>query len=372
MRCPKCGTTNGKTNRYCRECGLRLDGVRDDQAQARDRVAVESDEVTLGEELFEVWELLNSGDLDSALDKGEQMLAANPDSASAHSLVGLIYERKAERELLEGRVTSGHQFLKFAVAQYERIIDLNPDSTADREKVASLRRRLAGGVAGFKARQPVGFKAALKAVPPPVVAGFGAFLVILALAIIFMPGGERSPAEAESAAADAHARAAGPAITQNAPTAPPAPALRVHTFPAPTRQEFVAPSPRPQPESEKKPPSVEPLKLPSLRGADLKVVPATKPPADIEKPPAATAKPEANAAPDEPEPVRANPGANRLAEAIRLHSQGRSQEAIGAAQQAIALYQADIEAGKNVESSKRAVANAKKLVTVWQQSLVEE
>ena len=367
MRCPKCGTTNGKTNRYCRECGLRLDGVRDRQAQVKDHVAA-SDEVALGEELFDVWELLNSGDLDSALDKGEQMLAGNPESASAHSLVGLIYERKAEHELADGHMTSGHQFLKFAVAQYERIIDLNPDSTADREKVASLRRRLTGGVAGIKAKQPVGFKEALRAVPPPVLAGFGAFLVILALAIIFMPRGERSPAGAESAGSNAGLQTAGQAITQNAPTAPPAPALRVFTFPAPRPSLTAAPMPQRQTEPESKPSGVEPVRLPSLGGADLKIVPDTTRVADADK------TPDADTPPDEPAPapVRANPGANRLAEAIQLHNQGRPQEAIGAAEQAIALYQADIEAGKNVDSAKRGVANAKKLVKVWQQSLVEE
>ena len=370
MKCPKCGTTNGKTNKYCRECGLQLEGLAEEQARPRDQAAAASDEVALGEELFEVWELLKSGDLDSALEKGEQMLGSSPESASAHSLVALIYERKAEHELAEGNVSGGHQFLKFAVAQYERIIDLNPDSTADREKVASLRRRLTGGPAGMKAKPAVGLRAAFRAVPPPLVAGFGAFLAILALAIILMPRAEEKPAGAEPAGTGAASQAVGATVTQNAPKAPPSAGLRVHTFPAAPRALMpAAPIPQPHARSEGTPSNVGPIKLPSLGRADLKIVPGA---AETERKPATTTTPPDRPAPTTETPPRANPGANMLAQAIQLHNQGLPQQAIGAAEQAIALYQADIEAGKNVDAAKRGVANAKKLVTVWRQSLVEE
>ena len=94
MKCPKCGKANGKTNKYCRECGIRLPDLEQDQAAG---TASADDEVVVGEVLFEVWETLEAGDFDAALEKAEAMVEEVPDSASAHSLVALIYERKGDR-----------------------------------------------------------------------------------------------------------------------------------------------------------------------------------------------------------------------------------------------------------------------------------
>lgn len=70
----------------------------------------------------------------------------------------------------------------------------------------------------------------------------------------------------------------------------------------------------------------------------------------------------------EKEPASGSTGGTLLAQAIRLHDQGRTSEAIGAANQAIVLYRADVDAGRNVETSKRGIANANKLISIWQES----
>ena len=147
MKCPRCGKINGKTNKFCRECGLRLEGLAAKAAAPQRATAPAADEVVVGEALFDVWEVLEKGDLDAALERAEGVVEANSESAAAHSVLALIYERKAEQEFSATRSEEGREFLKLAVAHYEKIIDLNPDSTADREKLAALRRRVTGGVA---------------------------------------------------------------------------------------------------------------------------------------------------------------------------------------------------------------------------------
>ncbi|OFX15252.1 MAG: hypothetical protein A2Z18_00160 [Armatimonadetes bacterium RBG_16_58_9] len=371
MKCPKCGRTNGKTNNYCRECGIRLP-IQDEPATR----AAETDEVGVGEILFEVWEMLEVGDFDAALEKGEAMLEEVPESASAHSLVALIYERKGDRKLEQGNDDEARKLFKLAAAQYEKIIYLNPDSTADREKLASIRRKLAGEPEEAWLKPRVALKAALKTVPRPLLAGFGAFILILILAIVFYPAKDERVAGAQPARSSTASGPVGAAVTPNAPKTPPGPeaasGLNVYTYRATPQAGNPIPARAPKPSGNAEPPSRKPVKLPSFTGTDLAVVPGT-----TAKSTSATAakagKPlkttEADTTPEKIEPATGGPntGGKMLAQAIKLHDQGYMDEAIGAAQQAIALFQADVEAGRNVDSAKRGSENAKKLIKVWHQ-----
>jgi tetratricopeptide (TPR) repeat protein len=377
MKCPKCGRTNGKTNKYCRECGIRLP-IQDEPA----RSAAETDEVGVGEILFEVWEMLEVGDFDAALEKGEAMLEEVPESASAHSLVALIYERKGDRKLEQGKEDEARKLFKLAAAEYEKIIDLNPDSTADREKLASIRRKLAGEPEEAWLRPRVALKAAPKTVPRPLLAGFGAFILILILAIVFYPAKDERVAGAQPARSSTASGPVGAAVTPNAPKTPPQSpsALKVYTYRAAPQTGNPIPARAPKLESpaasklsdNAKPSTRKPVKLPSFTGTELAVVPrtgaksASATAAKAGKPPKTT---EADTTPEKVEPATGGPntGGKMLAQAIKLHDQGYTDEAIGAAQQAIALFQADVEAGRNVDSAKRGSENAKKLIKVWHQ-----
>ena len=370
MKCPRCGKTNGKTNKYCRECGIRLPKLVEDQPKDYSPVR---DEVGVGEELFEVWELVETGDLDGALAKGEAMVESNPDSASAHSLVALICERRAEGELEQGYDDQWQKFIKLAVAQYEKIIDLNPGSTADREKLASLRKKLAG--VGVGPAPAIGMKAALKAVPKPVLAGFAAFIIILMLAIILYPGRQPTPVSAGSVGANrgspsgvsppaGASRPVSAAVTPNAPKSPPQQSLNVYTYPAAPRAAAATPARSPKTKSKAagndQPSNVKPIKLPSFAGADLAII---REPSDSGAV-AGGPKPEKPTEPAASSPIT---GSRMLAEAIQLHDQGHADQAIGAAEQSIALFQADIDAGRNPDSARRGVQNAKTLIKVWHQ-----
>ncbi len=70
----------------------------------------------------------SEGRLHEAILACEGVLVLDPANTSAHSLLGLIYEKQGD--------------LQKAVAEYEKVVALNPDSAADRAKLEELRRRL--------------------------------------------------------------------------------------------------------------------------------------------------------------------------------------------------------------------------------------
>lgn len=401
MKCPKCGTTNGKTNKFCRECGFKLEGLPEQDAQQpKAAVACAPDEVALGEELFEVWQYYSSGSLDTALAKAEKIIGCTPESASAHSILALIYEKKAEKQLASGDTETAHENLKQAISQYERIIDLNPNSAADREKLASLRLMLAGngpvgGVSDADKPRPgsrVGVRyasyiGAIRQVPVPILAGIGTMVVLLVVGlVILLPSGGDEPVRAAKARQEPPSSRISPVSTpgalQASPAAPTGSApLKVYTFPQPAQQISPAGTasvpPTPTPAREKLDLKVEPVKLPPLTGVELSVVPeskggdksAKKPEPSQARPNGAEAsKGPGDATPTKPAEPRTSDGNDLLAEAIRLHNQGRNAEAVASAQQAINVFQADIDAGRNVTSAKRGADTARKYVQAWQPS----
>jgi len=360
MKCPNCGGVNGKTNKYCRECGTRLDVL----TAAQDAAETRPDEVGLGEELFSVIELFESGDLDSALEKGVRVAQANPGSASAHSIVALVYERKAEQELADGDPDRSHQFLKRAIDHYEELIDLNPDSAADREKLAFLRLKYTGGTSAPGAER-FDLRRVMLAVPKPIWAAFGAFIVVLFLIVLLTPPSQPKPQPT------AKVRQVDTLTVAVIPTEPADSGLRVYTFPQASSAAPPTPSKMPVPSvdvsnSRVNLPEVRPARLPKI-DQELTLV-AEPPKAAPKKPTAGPTKPADKPEPDKP---AAASGGNLLAQAIRLHDQGKVSEAVGAANQAVVLYQADVDAGRNTEAASRGIKNAHKLITVWQQSVTD-
>lgn len=369
MICPECSATNGETNRFCRECGFRLEGVPGSAGQ-EGQADVRRDEVALGQELFKVWQLFEAGELDGALREGEAIVRRSPESASAHSLVALIYERKAEQELARGGTDGALPYFRLAIAQYERIVDMNPDSTADREKLASLRARISTQRAPDAAPALAGLRAVVRAVPPQFLAAFAGFLAVLVVLIVLIPGGGKGSVKGSRDALDRESGRVGVPATQSVPVAPPERPLNVYTFPAAPSADRSVPTPPEARAIATAPEPVKPAPVPP-RPPEPKIVLEPAAP----RPSAPNASPRASAPPAQEEPgpdpdVPASSGSTVLARAIELNNLGRNAEAIAAAQQAIALFQADIDAGRNTTVAQRGIANARKLVRVWQQSIV--
>lgn len=361
MKCPNCGVNNGKTSKYCRECGTRLDVL----APAPDSQETHKDEVALGEELFRVIELFEAGDIDAALEKGAKAVEEHPDSTSAHSIVALVYERKAEQMATEQNEEESHRFLRLAIEHYEKLIDHNPDSAADREKLASLRFKLTG----VHTEHPVveakpSLEQRIRRNPALIWIPGVAFCAVLFLAIYLTKPAEPKPRPTGKVT---HAEEPAVEVTQDQPEDP---GLKVYTFPqaahepATPSQKMPVPSVNVSSGSGKITiPEIRPAHLPKI-DQTLTLIADPKPP--TKKPSVESAKPADR--PTSEKEVASQSGAGLLAQAIRLHDQGKVSEAVGAANQAVVLYQADVDAGRNAEAASRGIKNAHKLISVWQES----
>lgn len=132
MFCNKCGNRNPLNSHFCRHCGARLDipGAVTHISDDTYRVATESvhhvfDEAKVQHLLDRAFDLSEQGDIVGAIMACREALAENPESVSGHSFLGLLYERQGEKEK--------------AILQYEKVLELNPESTVDRENLYRLR-----------------------------------------------------------------------------------------------------------------------------------------------------------------------------------------------------------------------------------------
>lgn len=379
MKCPRCGTNNGKTNRFCRGCGLKLEGLTQPPSERLAQEPAVKDELAVGEELFEIWQIYSRGDLNEALARVQKVLEQVPDSSSAHSLLALIYERKADNLFQQGRHDEAREQLKLAVAEYEKIIDLNPDSVADREKLATLRMRLAvpegpptpPAVPGLRAR----LSAFINLMPTPAWVAFATFVVVFVVALLAMPGGnEREKREQKFRAAKQRTASSARVAVQPQP-----PSLKVYTFPAPASASLAGPVagvPQTQPARPAPPRTgTEPYRVPPVSLPGVKIVPESKESAtkktesETKTGEKAQEQPPAKTPSVEEKPSNRPAGDAVLGRAVEFRKQGRHQEALEAAQEAARLYQADIDAGRNVEAARRGLETAQTLIEVSRQAL---
>lgn len=153
MVCSQCHTPNFRDYKYCRECGARLEsseaGPADDSAEVESLVR-------------HAFVQMEQGELTKALGTVQAALAHDPESPSAHSALGLIYEK-------QGLITE-------AIHQFRVVLRLSPDSTADREKLEQLLAR------GGREVRASAFTPARLAVASAVAAGVLTFGVGLAMA----------------------------------------------------------------------------------------------------------------------------------------------------------------------------------------------
>lgn len=124
--CDDCGTRNTPDSKYCKECGAQIHVAYQTPAlSVHDQV----DDATQLERLTQFLDMAfwhnEAGNTDAAMRACEAALAINPNSTTAHSLLGSLYEKKGEDAL--------------AIEHFERVLALNPDSEADREKLEQVR-----------------------------------------------------------------------------------------------------------------------------------------------------------------------------------------------------------------------------------------
>ncbi len=129
MYCTDCGTANTVDSKYCKECGEKInDGYRTMMLSVTDLPAGVSEETTgaLTRLLDMAFWHNEAGNVAAAITASEAALALNPNSTTAHSLLGTLYEKKRD----DAR----------AIEHFEAVLALNPDSAADKTKLEQLRR----------------------------------------------------------------------------------------------------------------------------------------------------------------------------------------------------------------------------------------
>jgi len=156
----------------------------------------------------------------------EGVLVLDPANTSAHSLLGLIYEKQGE--------------LHKAVAEYEKVVALNPDSVADRAKLEELRRRLRMPAPKLPRKEPHQL---------PLLIGIFITVGLFVLGLAALNYQERpNPAPSQPSAPT--------------PSAPPPTSYAPYAGYAPSMPEYIPPSPSPVP------PANQPVLSPQERSAE--------------------------------------------------------------------------------------------------------
>lgn len=129
MICNRCGNRNPLNSKFCRFCGSKLDepGAAKPLPEEEFYVpqATPVDHERVQRLLDEAFAQSEKGEIGAALHACKEALVIDPRSVPVHSLLGLLYERVGEKEK--------------AIAEYERVLQLNPDSALEREALARLR-----------------------------------------------------------------------------------------------------------------------------------------------------------------------------------------------------------------------------------------
>ncbi|HUV03795.1 MAG TPA: tetratricopeptide repeat protein [Armatimonadota bacterium] len=164
MQCKNCGTVNDANSKFCKECGRKLESPAPRQALTPDA------HVRIGELIYNAYKHREAGRIQEAILACQGALALNDGSASAHALLGSLYQLKGD--------------IPAAIREYERAVELNPRSDTDHQKLEELR--------GGRAAPPLSGSAKLaKELRPylPYAAAVAGLCIVLAfgLAMIWTP-----------------------------------------------------------------------------------------------------------------------------------------------------------------------------------------
>jgi len=361
--CSRCGTANPQDNKFCRECGTRLEhpapNPPPDELEAG---SPEKVDIRIGELLYQAFQLYETNRLEEAMARCKDALRLNAESTSGHSLLGMIYEKQSDLAAAEGNEEAAKDYALSAMRQYERVLEINPGSVADAEKVRELRaklRRWDGTPEPMTVARVVELSMeAIRQIPGPValaaVAGFVAFVALLMIWSRSSQPGPRSvtpvvqpppPAPVSEPPAPVYRYSPRPATVPEPQFASPTPAVRAPSEPQPSIGAPASPEAS-EPERTVIPPvRITPKKLPTLPTA-----PETPPrPAETRPAEPRTSTP-ANAV-----IVEKPRGHDLQLQGMELARQNKPREAIASFRKAIEAYEAQIKAGEDVESANAGI-----------------
>ena len=135
MFCLHCGTENDADSKFCKECGSTVVDKKRAKVASSGKLAPHIAE-DLGASMPENPQLKRlldmafwhneTGSIPPAILACEAALMIEPNSTTALSLLGVLYEKQGD--------------IQKAIDAFERVVELNPDSEADQDKLAALKR----------------------------------------------------------------------------------------------------------------------------------------------------------------------------------------------------------------------------------------
>jgi len=167
-RCNRCGVESPEGARFCVACGGTLQEEAAPAPPPRPEAGPSPEDLAAADRLLtEAFALSDQGRLTEAVRVAQQVLSHNPNSTTAHSLLGTLYERLGNRDA--------------AIREYQAVLTLSPGSTADRQRLNEL----------------LGLPAAPAAARPPLprlarrpdllyVGGFAALFIVILIAILIL------------------------------------------------------------------------------------------------------------------------------------------------------------------------------------------
>ena len=127
MICNKCKTRNPIGNKFCKECGVALPlDANPLVLEEANRVEQERKQEQVAALLTQGFALSEANQVEKALPLVQEAIALMPHSTAAYSLLATVYERLDEPQK--------------AINAMKRVVELNPESTADRAKLEMMQR----------------------------------------------------------------------------------------------------------------------------------------------------------------------------------------------------------------------------------------
>jgi len=126
--CTQCKTRNSAVNKFCRECGAKIEMPSALSVEETERVVAERTQERAAGLLAQAFTLAEEDKPDEALPLAQAALALLPDSTSSLALLAVLYERLGHTEK--------------ALAAMERVVALNPGSEADKQRLRDLEAAL--------------------------------------------------------------------------------------------------------------------------------------------------------------------------------------------------------------------------------------
>ena len=230
MYCPDCGKRNEDRAQFCSGCGISFRGGR--APGPASAPVLEPHEL-----VRQASELKDRGQLEEAIELCRRAILAEPRHRGAHALLGLVYEKK-------GQTSS-------AIREYRVVLEIDPNSTAEREKLDMLLGRSTGTAAAMvEPTEP----ARVWSWQLPALAAAVLLVGLAALASSVIRDRQDRQQQPESSVAMARPRAAGGNATPE-----PAPTARVaRAQPARTPYPALSRSASPFGTAQASPPRVSP------------------------------------------------------------------------------------------------------------------